>query len=184
MTQTVLYWLLPAVLVFWALGAYNRLVRLRAQVIAAFAAVDNRLSQSLSLVAERVTLGAGSGIADTTHSPPTATDGTKLDSLHGASIQLEVALRVVRRYPLDAPSVAALRTARATLQTLWEQMQAAAPTSPDLAPNQRAWEDHLQVAGEAVLAFNRSVNDYNQAIQQFPAVLLAYLFGFRPADSL
>ena len=59
MTHTILYWLLPAVLLFWALGAYNRLVRLRAQVITAFVAVDNRLSQSLVLVTERVALGAG-----------------------------------------------------------------------------------------------------------------------------
>ena len=183
MTNTVLYWLLPAVLLFWALGAYNRLVRLRAQVIAAFVAVDNRLSQSLVLVTERVALGDGPGASDADAALETATQGLSPDGLRGAAIQLEVALRVVRRYPLDAPSVAALRTARATMQTSWERMQTG-QESPELAPNQRAWEDHQQAAGEAVNVFNQCVNDYNHAIAQFPASVLAYFFGFRAADSL
>jgi LemA protein len=182
MTHTVLFWLLPAVLLFWALGAYNRLVRLRAQVIAAFLAVDNRLSQALTLVTERIALVAGSGATDAGASSEIVADGWSVDSLRGAAIQLEVALRVVRRYPLDAPSVAALRTARATMQTLWERKTD--PASPDLAPNQRAWEDHQQVAGETVNVFNQCVNDYNQAIAQFPAAVLAYFFGFRPAEGL
>lgn len=181
MTQTVLYWLLPAIFLFWALGAYNRLVRLRAQVIAAFVAVDSRLSQSLTRVTERVALGDGS---DAGASLEIAPDGPNLDGLRGAAIQLEVALRVVRRYPLDAPSVAALRTARATMQTAWEQRMQTGPSSSDLAPNQRAWEDHQQVADEAVNVFNQCVNNYNQAIAQFPAVVLAYFFGFRAADRL
>ncbi|MBP9929759.1 MAG: hypothetical protein KBF63_10825 [Rhodoferax sp.] len=181
MTQTLLYWLLPAVLLFWALGAHNRLVRLRAQVIAAFVAVDNRLAQSLVLVTERVALGGG---AHADASTETAPDASSLDGLRGAAIQLEVALRVVRRHPLDAPSVAALRTARATLQTLWEQLQSANPSTPELARNQRAWEDHQQVSGEAVSVFNQSVNGYNHAITQFPAVVLAYFFGYRAAEVL
>ncbi|WP_442975247.1 hypothetical protein, partial [Salmonella enterica] len=32
--------------------------------------------------------------------------------------------------------------------------------------------------------FNTAVTDYNDAVGQFPAVLLAWLFGFRPASGL
>jgi len=32
--------------------------------------------------------------------------------------------------------------------------------------------------------FNKAVERYNAAVTQFPAVLLARLFGFRPAQSM
>ena len=58
MTGSVVFWLSVAVLLFWSLGAYNRLVRLRAQVLAAFAQVDQRMVQGLAL------LGQAAGMLD------------------------------------------------------------------------------------------------------------------------
>jgi LemA protein len=186
MTHSVLFWILLAVLIFWALGAYNRLVRLRAAVIGAFAGVETRLNHALALVAERASLQAASraepaeGSADSAQRP---TEPELLEGLQGAATQLEVALRVARRSPLNALSMAALRTASATLQTAWERLQAdAAP--PELAPNQRAWEDHWQAMREAIATFNTAVHGYNRAIAQFPAGVLAYFFGFRAAEDL
>ncbi len=177
MTFSLLFWLSLAVLLFWALGAYNRLVRLRAQTISAFAAVDHRLMQVLTLAAERVAVQ---------RALPAATSGAQadagLDGLQGAAIQFEVALRVARKAPLDAPAMAALRTACATMQVCWERSQA--QPADALTANQRAWEDNLQARGEALESFNQSVAIYNHAIAQFPAVVLAYFFGFRAAESL
>lgn len=181
MTTTLLFWLLLAVLVFWALGAHNRLVRLRAQVIAAFAAVDNRMGQASMLVSERAVLPIGEPVADAPAVAP-ASNGDVLAGLRGASIQYEVALRVARRSPLDAPSIAALRTARATLLLSWDRLQR--PSDEAWAANQRAWEDNQQATNELVVAFNQAVSDYNRAIAQFPAVALAHFFGFRAADHL
>jgi LemA protein len=45
--------------------------------------------------------------------------------------------------------------------------------------------DHIALdAGNACVEFNRRVQDYNAAIEQFPARLLAWLFGFRPAHMI
>lgn len=183
MTYTLLFWLSLAVLLFWALGAYNRLVRLRAQVIGAFTAVDHRLMQMLTLVSERAAVQrAQPAAADARSDAPGVHADASLDGLRGASIQFEVALRVARKSPLDAPCMAALRTACATMQVSWERSQA----QPDeaLSANQRAWEDNQQASNEALESFNQSVAIYNRAIAQFPAVVLAYFFGFRAAESL
>lgn len=183
MTHSVLFWILLAVLIFWALGAYNRLVRLRAAVISAFAGVEIRLNHALALVAERASLQAPAPAEGSADSAQRATEPELLEGLRGAATQLEVALRVARRSPLNALSTAALRTASATLQTAWERLQSnSAP--PELAPNQRAWEDHWQAMREAIATFNTSVHGYNRAIAQFPAVVLAYFFGFRAAEDL
>ena len=42
-SSTLLVWSLAALLLFWAIGAYNRLVRLRAQAIAAFATLEQTM---------------------------------------------------------------------------------------------------------------------------------------------
>ncbi len=181
MTTTLLFWLLLAVLVFWALGAHNRLVRLRAQVITAFAALESRMGQACTLVSERAALPMGDMPADASDAAPVSSVQA-LEGLRGASIQYEVALRVARRTPLDATSIAALRTARATLLLSWDRLQR--PTDEAWAANQRAWEDNQQATNDVVLVFNQAVSDYNQAIAQFPAVVLAYFFGFRAADHL
>ncbi len=176
MTHTLLFWLILAVLLFWTLGAHNRLVRLRAQVIGAFAAVDHRLMQVLTLVSERVAVQRAQPAAMESHAD------AGLDGLRGAAIQFEVALRVARKVPLDAPSMAALRTACATMQDSWELSQAQADDA--LASNQRAWEDNQQARNDAQESFNQAVATYNRAIAQFPAVVLAYFFGFRAAETL
>jgi len=50
MTSTVVLWALAAVLLFWAVGAYNRLMRLRAEAKAAFALLDAELVRQVELV--------------------------------------------------------------------------------------------------------------------------------------
>ena len=114
MTYTLSFWLTLAVLLFWTLGAYNRLVRLRAQVIGAFTAVELRLMQVLTLVSERAAVQRAQPLAPA--AAPHAHADAGLDGLRGAAIQFEVALRVARKAPLDGPSIAALRTACATLR--------------------------------------------------------------------
>lgn len=52
------FWLLLSVLVFWALGAYNRLVRLRAQVAQQFGPLESVLMNYQELVHQAVTAAA------------------------------------------------------------------------------------------------------------------------------
>jgi LemA protein len=43
MTKPMVLGLLVAIALFWAVGAYNRLVRLRSEVVKAYSALDNVL---------------------------------------------------------------------------------------------------------------------------------------------
>lgn len=186
MTGTVVFWLMAALLLVWSLGAYNRLVRLRAQVINSFAAVDQRMVQALALLAEAVAAHDTSA-ALAAHDP----DNTEVPDgplraragLQAAAVQFEVALRVARKQALDASAVAALQAAYATAHGVWARHRLPAPEL-DAGVMQRAWEDNTQMVREAQAGYNTAVQVHNAAIAQFPASLLAYFFGFGPAASL
>jgi LemA protein len=189
LTGSVVFWLAVAVLLFWWLGAYNRLVRLRSQVISRFADVEQRMDKALVLLGEAAAAppaGAGdaSGGAAAGTDPESAAVGRA--GLHAVMLQFEVALRVAARHPLDASAVAALQTAYATVHVVWERRNAewVQPPPTPVAVMQRAWEDNTQVVREAAAGYNTAVADYNDAIRQFPASVLAYFFGFAPAAAL
>lgn len=185
MTGSVLSWLAVAVALFWALGAYNRLVRLRGQVIANFGAVDVRMTQALILMGEAGALPQTTSDDGPDASPDAAPSGNRA-GLQGAAIQFEVALRVARKQPLDGAAVAALQTAFVTTQPSWERWVGASidTPAPALASIQRAWDDNVVTVRATVTDFNDAVLAYNAAITQFPASVLAYFFGFTAAACL
>ena len=183
MTGSVITWTIAAVLLFWAVGAYNRLMRLRAEAIAAFAAVDTELTRQVDLVREQLP-------------PPEPTQPAPLENepisfwsgLHAAATQMGATLSGARTRPLDADRIEALSAAQDVLATAWERAERddahdlAGPRMPDTVLLKRAqW---LLQAHAATQAFNVAVARYNEAIAQFPAVLLAWLFGFQPARPL
>lgn len=185
MTGSVVFWLGMAVLLFWSLGAYNRLVRLRAQVRGMFAQVDQPMVQTLALLGEAAGVPDATSAVDDTALPDTSVVPVHY-GLQAAAIQLEVALRVVRKHALDASAVAALQTAYATTHDVWDRRQGTLPdaVSADEVVMQRAWEDNTHVVRVAVGGFNAAVQAYNAAIAQFPASILAYLFSFSQAAQL
>lgn len=163
-----------AIIAFWAVGAYNRLVRLRAGAIEAFAALDTQFRLCLALVPRQ---------------PAAADEGwpPALDGLLGAAEQLEGSLRAARARPLDGLSVRALAAALATLEQCWERLCAA---PPDLAgaplpdPLRQQWRVTAQQLDAARDAFNLRVLDYNEAIAMWPARPLARLLRLRAAHTL
>jgi len=177
----MLPWGVLALVLFWAVGAYNRLVRLRGHVLAAFLPVDARLSQFILLLQEQSPLAF-----DPLRTQPLRLSTTLWAGLQGASTQFDVALRVVRRQPLDPEAVAALRTAQDTLQVWWERLVQECRDHPDQTPAswQLAWMDNRRQVAETSELFNQAVQAHNQAIVQFPALVLARLFNFRPAACL
>jgi len=183
MTGSVLSWSIAAVLLFWAVGAYNRLMRLRAEAITAFAAVDTELTRQVDLVRTQLP-------------PPEQTQPAPLEgepvsfwsALHAAATQLAATLAAARSKPLDPERIAALSSAQDVLAMAWERAERddahdlAGPRLPDTVLLRRAqW---LLQAHAATEAFNEGVARYNEAIGQFPALLLAWLFGFQPARPL
>jgi LemA protein len=170
--SSVAVWIISAVFLFWAVGAYKRLARLRSQAIAAFAPLDAQFAHYAALVlASFASVHGDDG--------PAARAG-----LVGAALQLESSMKVARVQPLDVLVMRALETAHEALCASWARVR----NEPhDLAGDplpealQLQWEHIALNADNARSEFNRRVKDYNAAIRQFPAALLAGLLGFRPA---
>lgn len=182
MGDSIVVWLTIAVLLFWAMGAYNRLMRLRSTAIAAFLALEVLFNQYLLLVQSNFYDGCERESREGFDASTVA-----CATLVGAAQQFNASLKVAHAHPLNGATTSALRTALETLCLSWSRLQ---ELPSDLAgpalPNnlQAQWEHvYMQVAVCSV-EFNRTVANYNEAIHQFPAILLAWLFGFKPAQPI
>ena len=186
MTPSWIAWITLAFALFWAVGAYNRLVRLRAQAIAGFLALDGHLSQYTAIVDDQLKTASCRALAQAGATSLDASPAAAWAGLQGASTQFEASLRVARKQALDAGAMAALQTALATLQMSWSRVRAACRDDQDpLAPmGERPWAENTQNANHARAEFNRAVEAYNAAVTQFPALVLAYLFSFRAAGCI
>jgi LemA protein len=203
MWSSPLFWIVVAIAVFWALGAYNRLMRLRSAVVQAFGSFDAHMVRLLALLGEygaAHTAGAGSSGAT-----------PALAALEGAATQLSASLAMARARPLQPDAAAALAAARDVLYATWDKTTATPPadvgTGPQGAPEtaerpdaseedpvsagtppashwQTHWENHLQQNAQAARVFNDAVQHYNAAVAQFPASVLARVFGFKAARGL
>jgi LemA protein len=177
MTSSLVFWGVLAVLLFWSVGAYNRLVRLRSEANAAFGALDAELTRQVALVHQCVGPAAAA--------PVSQFDGTGFwHGLEGAAGQLTASLTQARARPLEPDRIAALDAALQVLAMAWERVErddahdlAGSRLPADLIAERAQSARQARTAGEQ---FNAAVANYNEAIAQFPAVLLAYLFGFKP----
>jgi LemA protein len=169
-----------ALLVFWMLGAHNRLVALRNEIIAAWAQVDEPLQRrGAALIA---LVQALRGHFSEEHGA--------LDALHSAQAQVQAAADALRLRPALAPRAAVLTGAEAALQpalarvlALLEQ-RAGLATDDELAPHLAALRDTAQRMVFARQLFNDTVGRYNEAARQFPTRLVSSLFGFGVAGTL
>ena len=182
MPKSLLSWIIAAVLVFWTVGAYNRLVRLRAQAHSAFAAVEGEFGKQIELVRKYL---PG---AELTQPAPLEQESTFWAGLQAATRQFAAALAAVHNRPLDAKRVAALNAACDVLVAAWDNAaredvhDLAGPRLPETVLARRSQLD-VQTR-TAIEQFNEAVGRYNDAIAQFPAALLAWLFGFKPGIGL
>lgn len=182
MTSSLVSWIVAAVLLFWAVGAYNRLMRLRAGANAAFAALDEAFTRQLALV--------NACLLPEDSRPASQFDGSSAfwGGLQGAAAQFAASLAAARVRPLDPERMAALGAAQEILAMAWERAErddAHDLAGPRLPQNVSVEREHLvrQTQG-AIHQFNEAVLRYNDAIEEFPALLLAWLFGFKPGRGL
>jgi LemA protein len=189
MWSSPLFWIVFAIAVFWALGAYNRLMRLRSAVVQAFGSFDAHMVRLVALLGE-----FGAARAAQPSSPLSAPE-QEMAALQGATNQLSASLAMARARPLQADAIAALTAARDVLQACWQKAerregqgspQPAATDTRDALPSpwQIRWDEHVQQNDQAIRVFNDAVLHYNAAIAQFPANLLARAFGFKAARGL
>lgn len=169
-----------AVLVFWGVGAHNRLVRLRTKVLSIFASLTAQFERYAAWTAEHAPEPPAEG------GPPRA--GDAWSNLRAASAQFSASLAAVRGRPMDGAAMAGLVAARAVLLMAWQYLDdetLARARSGQAVPVLRAeWEAITAQAQAAEKAFAAAVEVHNHAVGQFPAVLLAWVFGFKRARRL
>lgn len=182
MTSSILPWVVAAVALFWAVGAYNRLVRLRSEAKVAFAALESELQKQVQLVLACIP-------PEEEQAPSQFTGGSAFwGGLQGAAAQLTASLSAARSKPLDPERIAALGAAQEVLSTAWDRAERddahdlAGPRLPENFSGER--QQLVRMAQAATENFNQAVIRYNEGIGQFPALLLAWIFGFEPARGL
>ncbi|MDE2607127.1 MAG: LemA family protein [Burkholderiales bacterium] len=173
---------MAAFTLFWAVGAYNRLVRLRSDANTAFAALEAELARQVKLVQECIP-------PEEEQPQSQFTGGSAFwGGLQGAAAQLAATLASARARPLDPERIAALAAAQEVLTMAWDRAERddahdlAGPRLPATFGGERQQLVRMTLA--ATEHFNQAVHRYNEAITQFPAALLAWLFGFHPARGL
>ncbi len=178
-------WIVAAVLLFWAVGAYNRLVRLRASIKLSFASVEAHARQRDALLAQ--------WLRDCSSALGASADSVEVHSVNavrGACVQVMAAIDHARAAPSGAQAIASLRLAEEVL------IGARGRLSTELAAHARsnlAWDTVMQTdelaavdgtLGFARGQFNEAALVYNNAAMQFPTWIIAGLFGFRAAGAL
>lgn len=170
-SQAIVLGILAAVLLFWAVGAYNRMVSLRNTLLRRFTAVDEQFRGRHALLLQWADTLAGG-------------DAAMLDSLRAACQQAEAACTHARSRAASAGALTSLRLAEEILS----QTRARLP-SPEGGDEAQAALGAALAEGDTTLAFarrqfNDAVQGYNHAVGQFPTWVIAGMFGFRKASTL
>jgi LemA protein len=169
-----------ALLMFWMLGAHNRLVALRNDIGAAWAQLDEPLQRRAATVVPLVA-GVRGYLAD---------EQGALDAVLAALAMVQMAAHALRPHPAHAPQAAALTSPEAALAAALARLLSLVEHRTDIAadatlvPHLAALRDAGQRLGFARQLFNDAVQRYNDAARQFPTRLLSSLFGFSAAGTL
>jgi LemA protein len=151
------------ILVFWVIGVYNRMVKLRNQRQTAFADIDVQLKQRHDLIPQLVEVVKGYAkherelLTQITEARSAAMGATTIDEKIAAESKLSGAL-----------------------QGLKVQVEA----YPDLKANQnflQLQEELSDIENKLAAArryFNAATTEYNNSIEVFPANVIAGSFGF------
>lgn len=179
-------WLLPAllvllaVLVFWTVGAYNRLVALRSAIGSAWNKVDEALRQRAQ---------AADPLLAALREPMAAEHGA-LDAALAALLEVKRSATAMGARPVVADNAAAWVTAEAGLSASASRLFALLDHSEALRQleavleNTRSWREADTRLAFARQLFNDAAEAYNGAIALFPTRLLVPLFRFGKAGRI
>jgi LemA protein len=171
-----------AVIVFWMVGAYNRLVALRTAIGQAWTQVEQQLQQRRAALESMLpALRESFGEADR----------DAAEALQGALMQVQASADAMRARPVSVDGPAVLNTAEQALAAAQARVFALLEYHPELR------DDSPPVAGaraqlaalEPQLAFarqlfNSAAERYDEAARQFPTSMLSAIYGFGPAGRL
>ena len=155
---------LVVILVFWIIGVYNRMVKLRNQRQTAFADIDVQLRQRHDLIPQLVEVVKGYA----KHERELLTQITEARTAAIGAVSID-------------DKIAAESRLSGALQGLRVQVEA----YPDLKANQnfmQLQEELSDIENKLAAArryFNAATTEYNNGIETFPANVIAGSFGFR-----
>ena len=172
-TTEVVCAVIVAALLFWIVGAYNRLVRLRGTIVRQFLPVEMQLTQREALLMQQ--LDALASVL------PSAVP--RLDALRAACRQCHAASSHARVRPGAAGAIASLRLAEDIVGEARARLPVQAVAGIDLAALNAQLSATDTTLAFARRQFNDAVTEYNDAVRQFPTALIVGLFGFRAAGT-
>ncbi|WP_439521035.1 LemA family protein [Hydrogenophaga sp.] len=181
--MSVSLWVVLAVglvVFFWAVGAYNRLVRLKNAIANAFGQIDVQLKRRYDLIPNLVEVARRY----------LAHEAQTLEAVIAARNQARTAEQTAAGNPLNAGALGALAGAEQMLGGALGKLFAVVEDYPDLKADQNMRELSEELAstenrvGFARQAYNDQVLEFNDAAAQFPTLIIARLFGFLPQSML
>lgn len=173
-TETIGASALAAVLLFWGVGAYNRLMRLRSEIVRRFAAVDVHWRERHALLLR---------LADALL-PLLPSAQPRVDLLRTACAQGEAARQHACRSPGARGVIASLRLADEIVGEARARLPVPALPGSELPALTAQLGTVDSALAFARREFNQAVTAYNAAIAEQPTVWLARLVGFRAAGVL
>jgi LemA protein len=166
-----------AALVFWMVGAYNRLLALRNTIAGAWGQLDEQLRLRGDLLPALVD-AVGAHLPAEQHA---------FDAVLAAQLQVRAAADALRARPVQTDGAASLAAAEGVLDVALARLGGLLDPHP-LLREEQALADVLAALheGQPRLAFarqrfNDAVDAYNAAARQFPTTIVAWLFGLRAA---
>jgi LemA protein len=166
-TSTLIVLVVIVVFVLWAISIYNGLVAMRQRVNESFADIDVQLRQRHDLI-------------------PNLVETVKGYAAHERGTLDEVVK--ARNTAIAAQGPAQQAAAENMLSGALRQLFALSEAYPDLKANANFQQLQAELADlENKIAasrrfFNNSVQEYNTAMQRFPAALFASALGFAPKE--
>jgi LemA protein len=165
---------------FWAVGAYNRLVSLRNQFKNAFVQIDVQLKRRHDLIPNLVETAR----AYMKHERET------LEAVIGARTQAISANAKAAGDASDGAAVQQIAAAEGALSASLGKLFALSEAYPDLKANQtmRELTEELTSTENRIAfsrqAYNDGVMQYNISLEQFPGSVIANMFAFKPGEPL
>lgn len=183
-----------ALLLFWLVGAYNRLVRLRGAVLGAWPPIDAQLRHRQALALELAEL---LGAVDPLEGLSDEIGRATLQTVAAAARQAKAAVDHAQLRVGSAGAIQSIGLAEQVLEGALRPLRVLIAARPALIddPDDPARGERVQALllglqdADAQLAFMRRVfNDavqaFNGAVHELPTRLVASLFGFRAAAPL
>lgn len=181
MSTSVLLWSMLALTIFWAVGAYNRLIRLRARCLESFALLGQHLLKYSRVTHDHAIRWERAWMRDSLN--PSRGVPELWTQLQSELVVLGLLVGDAKSARLDA-RVGAINEAGNAITSTWGRLRSApfdlaGAALPDALV--REWDENSMNVKVAIDHFNENVAEYNAAVSQFPAKIIGSLFDLKPA---